>query len=60
MVPVKIDLNRRPVSALKITNGVIFALQRTPGARVRLALKIEANAESSFDNTEVGIVRDNA
>jgi hypothetical protein len=35
-------------------------LQRTPGAKVKLTLEIDANAPDGFDDPEVGIVRDNA
>ena len=43
-----------------ILNAVILELQRTPGAKVKVTLEIEANAPSGFDPSEVGIVRDNA
>ena len=58
---VEIDVDRRPVKSFEdILNAVILELQRTSGAKVKLTLEIEANAESGFDESEVGIVRDNA
>jgi hypothetical protein len=58
---VEIDADRRPVKSFEdILNAVILELQRTPGTKIKLTLEIEANAESGFDDTEVGIVRDNA
>ena len=51
----------RPVKSFDaILNAVILELQRTPGAKVKVTLEIEAKAPSGFDNLEVGIVRDNA
>ena len=35
-------------------------LQRTQGAKVKLALEIEAEAAGGFDDSEVSVVRDNA
>ena len=32
----------------------------TPETKIKLTLEIEATAESGFDDTEVGILRDNA
>ena len=58
---VEIDVDRRPVKSFEdILNAVILELQRTSGAKIKLTLEIEANAESGFDKSEVGIVRDNA
>jgi hypothetical protein len=37
MVSAKVDFNCRHVKALKITNAVVFELQRTSGEKVRLA-----------------------
>lgn len=51
----------RPVKAFDaIINAVVMELQRTPGAKVRLTLEIEANAPEGFEEAEIGVVRDNA
>jgi hypothetical protein len=34
-------------------------LQRSPGAKVKLTLEIEAEAPSGFNDADVGVVRDN-
>ena len=34
-------------------------LQRSPGAKVKLTLEIEAEAPSGFKDEDVGVVRDN-
>ena len=48
----------RPVKAFDtILNSVVMELQRSPGAKVRLTLEIEA--PSGFDDLDVGGVRDN-
>jgi uncharacterized protein len=57
---VEIDMARPVKSFDSILNAVILELQRTPGARVKVTLEIEAEASSGFDNAEVGVVRDNA
>ena len=57
---VEIDMIR-PVKAFDaILMAVVMELQRTPGAKVKLTLEIEAEADGGFDEAEVGIVRDNA
>jgi len=56
---VEIDVSR-PVKAFDtIVNSVILELQRTPGARVKITLEIEAEAPSGFNDADVGVVRDN-
>ena len=35
-------------------------LQRTPGAKIKLTLEIEADAPDGFPESEVSIIRDNA
>jgi hypothetical protein len=51
----------RPVKSFDtILNAVILELQRTPGAKVKVTLEIEAKAPMGFDDLEVGVVRDNA
>ena len=57
---VEIDMVRPVKSFDAILNAVILQLQRTPGAKVKVTLEIEAKAPSGFDHSEVGIVRDNA
>jgi hypothetical protein len=48
---VEIDVDRRPVKSFEDSlNAIILELQRTPGTKIRLTLKIEANAESGFDH----------
>jgi hypothetical protein len=42
-----------------IVNSVILELQRTPGARVKITIEIEAEASSGFNDADVGVVRDN-
>lgn len=56
---VEIDMNR-PVKAFDtIFNSVVTELQRSPGAKVKLTLEIEAEAPSGFNDADVGVVRDN-
>ncbi|MGP0082005.1 MAG: hypothetical protein ACLP0B_00025, partial [Steroidobacteraceae bacterium] len=56
---VEIDMNR-PVKAFDaILNAVVMELQRSPGAKVKLILEIEAEAPSGFKDEDVGVVRDN-
>lgn len=57
---VEIDMVR-PVKAFDaILNAIVMELQRTPGAKVKLTLEVEAEVQDGFDDAEVGIVRDNA
>jgi uncharacterized protein len=57
---VEIDMVR-PVRAFEaILNAVVTELQRSNGAKVRLTLEIEADAEDGFSEADVGVVRDNA
>jgi hypothetical protein len=50
----------RPVKAFDaILNAVVMELQRSPGAKVKLTLEIEAEAPSGFKEDDVGVVRDN-
>lgn len=57
---VEIDM-LRPVKAFDaILNAVVLELQRTPGAKVRLTLEVEAEAPEGFADGEIGVVRDNA
>jgi hypothetical protein len=50
----------RPVKAFEtVLNAVILELQRTPGAKVRVALEIEAEAPGGFAEDDVSVVRDN-
>jgi hypothetical protein len=57
---VEIDMVR-PVKAFDaILNAVVMELQRTPGAKVKLTLEIQAEASGGFSEGEVGVVRDNA
>jgi hypothetical protein len=57
---VEVDMVRPVKSFDSILNAVILELQRTPGAKVKVTLEIAAEAPSGFDDSEVGIVRDNA
>lgn len=51
----------RPVKAFDaILNAVVMELQRTKGARVKLTLEIEANADEGFAETDISVIRDNA
>ena len=57
---VEIDMVR-PVRAFEgILSAVVAELQRTSGAKVKLTLEIEADAEGGFSEADVGVVRDNA
>ena len=50
----------RPVKSFDaILNAVVMELQRSPGAKVKLTLEIEAEAPSGFKDEDVGVVRDN-
>jgi hypothetical protein len=42
-----------------ILNSVVMELQRSPDAKVKLTLEIEAEAPSGFNEGDVGVVRDN-
>jgi hypothetical protein len=56
---VEIDMVR-PVKAFDaILNAVVMELQRTSGAKVKLTLEIEADAEDGFSDADIGVVRDN-
>lgn len=57
---VEIDMVRPVKSFDAILNAVVMELQRTKGAKVRLTLEIEADAEGGFAENDVGIVCDNA
>ncbi len=51
----------RPIRVFEdIVNAVALQLQRTPGAKVKLTLEVEAEAPEGFAEADVGIVRDNA
>jgi hypothetical protein len=57
---VEIDMVR-PVKAFEaILNAVVTELQRSKGAKVKLTLEIEADAEDGFSEADIGVVRDNA
>lgn len=57
-----IDLDMvRPVKAFDaVLNAVVMELQRTPGAKVKITVEIEAETEGGFDEADIGVVRDNA
>jgi hypothetical protein len=57
---VEIDMVRPVKSFDAILNAVVMELQRTQGAKVKLTLEIEAEANGGFDDSEVSVVRDNA
>jgi hypothetical protein len=57
---VEIDPTRPVKSFDQILGAVVTELQRTSGAKVRLVLEIEAQAESGFEDADVGVIRDNA
>jgi hypothetical protein len=57
---VEIDMVR-PVKAFdSILNAVVMELQRNGTAKVKLTLEIEAETAAGFDETDIGVVRDNA
>jgi hypothetical protein len=57
---VEVDMVR-PVKAFEaILSAVVTELQRTKGAKVRMTLEIEADAEEGFSEADIGVVRDNA
>ena len=57
-----VDLDMvRPVKAFDaVLNAVVMELQRTPGAKVKITVEIEAETETGFDEADIGVVRDNA
>jgi hypothetical protein len=56
---VEIDINR-PVKAFDtILNSVVMELQRSPGAKVKLTLEIEAEAPSGFNDADACVVHHN-
>jgi hypothetical protein len=57
---VEIDMVRPVKSFEAILNAVVVELQRTKGAKVRVTLDIEADAEEGFSEADIGVVRDNA
>ena len=57
---VDIDMGR-PVKAFDaILNAVVLELQRSPNAKVKITLEIEAETPSGFSEADIGVVRDNA
>ncbi|WP_244498125.1 DUF499 domain-containing protein [Aureimonas ureilytica] len=51
----------RPVKAFDaVLNAVVMELQRTPRAKVKITVEIEAEADAGFDEADIGVVRDNA
>ena len=51
----------RPVKAFDaVLNAVVMELQRTIGAKVKIMVEIEAEADAGFDEGDIGVVRDNA
>jgi hypothetical protein len=57
---VEIDMVR-PVKAFDaILNAVVMELQRSKGAKARITLEIEADAEEGFSEADIGVIRDNA
>lgn len=57
---VEIDPTRPVRSFEAVLASVVTELQRTSGAKVKLVLEIEAQADAGFDEADVGVVRDNA
>ena len=56
---VEIDINR-PVKAFDtILYSVVMELQRSPGAKVKLTLEIEAEAPSGFNDADACVVHHN-
>lgn len=52
---------QRPVKSFEaILNAVVVELQRTPGAKVKLTLEVEAEAAQGFSDNDASVVRDNA
>jgi hypothetical protein len=50
----------RPVKSFEaIFSAVVVELQRTRGAKVRVTVDIEADAEDGFSEADIGVVRDN-
>ena len=51
----------RPVKAFDaVLNAVVMELQRTSGAKIKVTIEIEAEAENGFGEADIGVVRDNA
>jgi hypothetical protein len=57
---VEIDMVRPVKSFEAILNAVVVELQRTKGAKVRVTLDIEVDADEGFSEADIGVVRDNA
>ena len=57
---VEIDMVRPVKSFDAILNAVVMELQRTKGAKIKLTLEIEADAEGGFAENDISVVRDNA
>ena len=57
---VELDMVRPVKSFDAVLNAVVLELQRTQGAKVKITLEIEAEANGGFDDNDVGVVRDNA
>jgi predicted AAA+ superfamily ATPase len=57
---VEIDANSRPVKVFEtVLSSVVMELLRSPGAKVKMTLEIEADAPGGFEEGDVGVVRDN-
>jgi hypothetical protein len=56
---VEIDMVRPVKSFEAIFSAVVVELQRTRGAKVRVTVDIEADAEDEFSEADIGVVRDN-
>jgi hypothetical protein len=57
-----VDLDMvRPVKAFDaVINALVMELQRNPGAKVKIIVEIEAEAENGFDEADISVIRDNA
>ena len=56
---VEIDTMRSVRAFEAIVNAVVMEFQRTKGAKVKITLEIEAEAEDGFSNDDIGVIRDN-
>ena len=57
---IELDMVRPVKSFEAVLNAVVMELQRTNGAKVRITIEIDADAEGGFDEGDVSVVRDNA
>src|SRR5688500_6540198 len=57
---VDLDMVRSIKAFDAISNSAVMELQRSPGAKVKIAIEVEAQMDAGFDESDIAIVRHNA